>query len=348
MVHTGIRYDNATCSEGESTESVFELDREESALRLVAYISSALSMFGSAFIIFAILLSKVQRAKYPARLILYLAVSNWFFSITTLFDIPALENTVDCTIQAWTISIFATQSYLWTLAITSSLLRAIIYKDKNIEKLEKVFIPLVWIFSVAISIPPQVFGLYGYSGGWCWIVDFDFNTCTRQELGDLLRFACFYIPLWLCIVLVVTMSSVVLTSTRRQLSLASKAKKLSMRAKFSLYFHMLGYPLVMCLCWVFGTANRVVEAVTDARPHIALLILQVFFSNLQGFLNCILFGLTNSTIIKEIRQMCCSPSLSKERRGDSELAVPEGSEGRSSCSKEGEAEIDTGKNADKL
>ena len=54
------------------------------------------------------------------------------------------------------------------------------------------------------------------------------------------------------------------------------------------------YPLILIVCWIFATINRIYDSVHPNNPILALILLQTIFQSLQGILNALVYGLTPS------------------------------------------------------
>jgi len=77
----------------------------------------------------------------------------------------------------------------------------------------------------------------------------------------------------------------------------------------------MAYPVIMFLCFIFPTINRIDNSVDPRHPKIALYILHVVGLNLNGLLNSVVYGF-NDNMQKEFRQLCCREAAPDDLHGD--------------------------------
>jgi len=66
-------------------------------------------------------------------------------------------------------------------------------------------------------------------------------------------------------------------------------------------YRLMMYPIIMFFGFIFGSINRIQNAIEPENPSVALYCLATFFLNVNGFLNAIVYGL-NVSIQNDIRK----------------------------------------------
>ena len=305
----------------EDDSTLFSPAQDKLLLRIV-FIESIFSFIGSSIIIISYLKFPNLR-KFSLQLVLWLSVSDCGACLSYFLGDPR-DNTILCTSQAIIQSFFELASVLWTTIIAYTLFRLIISQKTSAHLIYK-FHAFAWGISLIACVLPLSTDSYGNSGSWCWIaIPLDSEGKTKTNLliaGNAWRFFLFYFPLWLAIAYNTAVYIIVTRTLKRVANTQcdeSKPKYLKMIRRLRLY------PLVLILCWTFGTINRFQNVVNPAEPIYILFILQVSTRSLQGIFNASVYGM-NSHVIDEwclfLRDLglcgcCCTDNAISEYVGD--------------------------------
>lgn len=128
-------------------------------------------------------------------------------------------------------------------------------------------------------IRPIVTNQFGKAGAWCWIKE----TEESRVWASILRMIEFYIPLWIAIIF----NTVILYKASRKLK---KIVSTTVEKRFAMRLRL--YPMILIICWTFGTINRFYNMA--GKDSAVLNILHIAFGGLQGFFNALVYGMTNT------------------------------------------------------
>jgi hypothetical protein len=171
------------------------------------------------------------------------------------------------------------------------------FQSNNIGKQMYKYHLFNWGLSLILTVLPAFFDAYGDTGGWCWI--------TRQNTGW--RMVQFYIPLWL----VVGYCTYVYINVYRRLKESRDVGSAKLMTR------IMYYPLVLVVCFLPASINRVVEVflmpqLNSDNPSqrlntyiFIMTLLHVFFTSLFGVSNAIVYGLTPVVRERVREKLCC-------------------------------------------
>ena len=137
----------------------------------------------------------------------------------------------------------------------------------------------------------------------CWII----IDQEKERSGTILRFFEFYIPLWAAI----AMNFILYYKSSNFIKKLNASKDVSVLKRLQLY------PLILVFCWFWGTINRI-YSIFYKTPPIWLQGLHIFFGNLQGIINAIIYGLTGK-VKALLREKFCGEK-NEELPDNSELS----------------------------
>ena len=128
---------------------------------------------------------------------------------------------------------------------------------------------------------------YESSGGWCWISGKDAGGIAQRLL-------LFYIPVWTavsfnCFVYYKVIKRIRLVSRSQQPgdeNSGDLSKILAMINRLKLY------PLILVICWIFPTINRIQNFADFYHPQVWLSGIAVGLSSLNGCFNALVYGFT--------------------------------------------------------
>ena len=132
--------------------------------------TSALSLFGSVFIIVNYIVIKSLRHQLSYKLILWVAVSDAIYSIANLLSFEDTENnTALCVLQGMGTQFGGVASIFWVIAISWTI-NHLIHSPKNLTKgeLKRILLimhTVIWSLSFLMTILPLITDTIGPSGG---------------------------------------------------------------------------------------------------------------------------------------------------------------------------------------
>lgn len=251
------------------------------AVRVVMLAALSLSCLGCFFVCFVYFYFQDIRS-FAYRLVVYMSLMDIGHAIG--FFLPESPDSL-CKTQAMITSYFSLASVLWTAALAFTLYYAVV-RRKDVASLELKLVFFANGVPLLALIPPLAQGTYGPSGGWCWIKA-DGNDNAK---GTFWRIATFYMPLWLVIAFNLFVYVSVIRYLRQQVQLMLlpdiSSDKLVRRLRL--------YPGILIVCYTLPTVNRIYQSITYGSSWTPLVILSGGTMCITGFLNAIVYGLTDT------------------------------------------------------
>jgi len=274
-----------------SDDNINSLDLEEEIIVVgFTLAGSFLSLFGASFIIWAYLKFENLR-NFAFKLVFWLSISDLIFcigKILILFEISSFYNNLWgsndalCQMQALLINYGGLASVTCTVTIAWTLYTSLIKAELQLEaKYENSLWRFAFGFPFFMTILPIFSGDYGPAGSWCWIKN------SNRSLAW--RFFEFYIPLWIAIIFNSYSYYKVIKFIQQEMH-DNLDDRLTRR--------FMLYPLILVICWLPATINRINTLFFKASMF--LNILHRLFGSLQGILNAIIYGM-NSNVRSEIK-----------------------------------------------
>lgn len=322
---------------------------------IVALISSGTALI-SVFACTGVILLVVLFKKYyffTQRMILYLSIAALLNSIAIALRLQRVAYFFDNEESLLGLCIFTgfvDQTTAWSEVIAIScitfnlLLKAVFHKPT--EKLEIAYFILIFILPVLFNWIPFIDMAYGKAGAWCWIRSRN-RECETIPLGYYARFALWYVPAYVVLVLMVFIYIFILYKVRKQRHLwegrydpeTKRRKELEQKEVQPL----LWYPLIFLILNIFPLINRIYDS-TGKSPILALWILHAIFSPLQGGFIAIVYTLDKETR-KRLSCTQIKAALCGNKTGVSEYPVRSGFS--DSFSSNASSEGDGGKDEDR-
>ena len=255
-------------------------------------LSSMLSMLGVSVIIFRFFrLKPKQRNSTYQRIVVAMSFMNFFGSLAFFIGTWSNGNASLCTWQGFTLQInSAVFTYNGILALNFLLRIRFEVSEATILKVEPLFHFVGWCYPTITAFVALGLRMYGGPGPlWCWI----------SVSWDWARWAFFYVPLW-CIMIFSTVAMFLIVQkvvesdkrTRAHLNTgpggASHKKQRHSKRTREVAIQAILFVCSFLLTWVFGTANRIQNAVAPC-PIFALVFLHATFVPLQGFTNFLVY-----------------------------------------------------------
>lgn len=281
------------------------------AVAVLSACSGAVSMVASLLVIAGILISK-KYLFFIQRLILYLSVTvliNTSSVVMRLQRVATLGGHSDDHLYPLCVfTSFVDQTTSWSeliasCCITCSLLLNVLLL-RSVEKLEKLYVFLIFVFPLFFNWVPFIKMSYGEAGAWCWIREEDEN-CNKFLFGSYLRFLLWYIPLYIILFILLTTYVFIVCRIQRlhkqwdgKFDPESKEKIAKMNKEFR---PLVWYPLIYLILNIFSLTNRIHDAAAS-QPSLSLWVLHSFFSPLRGGFIALAYALDGQTL----RRIGCS------------------------------------------
>ena len=264
------------------------------------YVIVAAVSAGSAFVtalccIFVICLILLLKKHYffIQRMILYHCLAVLFRSLSTILRLHRLGYQTESTAldTLCIISAFTGQVTLWvlimdTLVITFTLLMTAVF-HKNVARLERLYIVLIFIFPFIFNWIPFIDNTYGRFGAWCWIRTINYDDCSEHHFGTILRIVLWNVPFISTHILLIPIYLFTIAYVARQRCCRhgkdtynpemERLKKHLNKEVWPLLFFPLGlifFNLFPVINGIYGSANT--------NPSYTLWLLHAVFSPLQG------------------------------------------------------------------
>lgn len=266
-------------------------------VRAVMLAALALSCVGCCFVCFVYFYFSDIRS-FAYRLVLYMSLMDIGHAIG--FFLPESPESL-CRAQAMITSYFSLAAVLWTAALAFTLYNAVV-RRKDIAHLELKLAVFANGLPLLVIIPPIVENSYGQSGGWCWIK----ATGSDYVNGTFWRLMTFYVPLWLVIAFNLFVYVSVIRYLRQQVQLMllpdASSARLVRRLKL--------YPGILIVCYTLPTINRIYQIIAQGGTWTPLVLVSGFTMCITGFLNAIVYGLTDT-----VRERLIGLVQRRSRRG---------------------------------
>jgi len=305
---------------------------QERALAILPKLTGVLGFTGSAIIIAEIVATHRRGRGNPIlRALLGMSVfylldafawtmSTWLVPESSGFAFAA-GSVTSCAFQGfWLQAVIAGPLYNAVMALYFYLVSC---KDKDSDYLatiEKFIHGIVLLFALGTSFAFLGMNQYNHIGAVCWVngsppqcghSTFDFNpdvACERGDYAWLYGMILFYLPLWICILLLVFFNASIYSNLTEQHSQA-EAKWVAQQA--FLYFG------AFCITWAPSTVWSAMHY--KSGGHFALDLMAGICEPLAGFWNLLIFLSNRPTLRKNIvaRLTCQKIETSREVSGNS-------------------------------
>ena len=228
---------------------------------------------------------------FTQRLILYLSIAALLNSLSIVLRLQRIAYKTDndvtkgvCIFTGFFDHVTAWSELVAICCITFNLLfNAVLHKQT--EKLEKLYIALIFVFPLTFNWIPFIHLTYGKAGAWCWIRGED-DDCKRFVFGIYLRFILWYVPAYVIILILIIVYIFIIYKVHRQRHhWEGKYDPETDRQKEHMQKEvrpLLWYPLIFLVLNIFPLINRIYDSFPDKDPELTLWYLQAIFSPLQG------------------------------------------------------------------
>ena len=205
--------------------------------------------------------------------------------------LPFWQSFATCETQALILNFSCLSSVLWTSVIAFTIYRSVVLEKKDGWKYEVYY--LLYAFGVPLSVNflPFITNSFGYAEGWCWITIEGGNFIQTFLGGNVWRIINYLAPLWL----VIFFNFIMYWKTLRKIrSMIDNVTDEDLK-KNMLYNRLKLYPLMLLMCHLPVTVHRVLgffNIVEESKVWLSSLFAS-FFLILSGFLNAVVYGLTD-------------------------------------------------------
>ena len=273
-----------------TNEHAYSSDYRCRAIFYARTTSAALSVLGCCLVLFIIIVYKKYH-HFTQRLIMYLLLPTFVISGVSVY--PNISNTNrSCEIAGFFMNWGILSQRLIILCIVIHLL-VFTFRQRRPAYLELMFHIVTWGFSLCFSIVPLFGHHYGSAGVWCWI-----KGETLYEEG--LRFGCFYVWVWCCILVEIVCFGLVVVRVQKQLRmLQGNPDAHQLKEQYKKYIYpLLLYPLVNFVLAIPVTANRIQNWIERGNPLFVLFLLHSIVYPIWGFFNAMMYFMNRETILQ--------------------------------------------------
>jgi uncharacterized membrane protein len=181
-----------------------DLNRRDQIIWYCLYVPACASLASSLWVLLSYgLFKKLQTP--TMRLVMIQAVTHVILSIcnnVAFYNVPS-TGTMACDFQGWSLSFCFVWTVLAALAISVYMLLTIERKRRislSWKRLLKLTVAQV-VFSALLASAPFITDQFGYIGARCWIQES--GSPTRRQNGTILRFAGYFVVVWVCNIVIV-------------------------------------------------------------------------------------------------------------------------------------------------
>lgn len=239
---------------------------------------------------------KKLKMGYGHDLIFLLAVSDFVLSISAFFktsDFNSGKIDAACIAQGVFINFSELSSICWTTIIAYSIFLST--KSTGINLIPKYYL-YFFIFSyglpMLLTVIPLFFNGYGPAGAWCWL-----NTKNLENHAAWVWSLIIYIFNWINIAfnIYAVSKSISYFKIRTFEVKEDNLEEANFLKNFCIVLKF--FPIILIVCWLPATVNRIYLFISG-NENTFLYSIHALFSNLTGFLNCIVYSYYYKNLIK--------------------------------------------------
>ena len=292
---------------------------------IVAVVSSGSAMVSALCCIFVICLIFLLKKHYffIQRIILYHCLAALFRAVALITHFHRLKYNKASEISRILCSItgFLEQVSLWYLlvdysVITFTLLMTAVF-HKNVARLERLYVVLIFIFPLTFNWIPFINNTYGRSGAVCWIRSTNFDDCSEHRFGYILQIALwdvhFLTSLILNIIIYVVVIAVVAWQRSNWRGKTTKTDTLRKMLNEEVW-PLLFLPFGLLPLNAVPTASAIYDAIHVDNPSYDLYLASAIISPLQGGYIALVYTLNRDTL-RQLSYRNLVATLCMRRRG---------------------------------
>ena len=279
---------------------------------IVAVVSSGSAMVSALCCIFIICLIFLLKKHYffIQRLILYHCLAALFRAFSVILRLHRLGYDIESTAldTLCTISGFTSQLTFWIIimdysVITFTLLMTAVF-HKNVARLERLYVVLIFIFPFTFNWIPFIGNSYGRARAWCWIRIINYSDCSGHRLGEIFATILGHVPFYslLIVMIPIYLFTIAYVARQRFCKLEKNTKKSydpeAERTKKHLseeVWPILWFPFGVIFLNLF-TSITTLYTLADTEPSYTVWILRSIFAELQGGYIALVYVLDRNTL----------------------------------------------------
>jgi len=295
---------NGTATDAMPPTSCSPYDSPDYAkVALVSAISASASLLASVFVIFIIVFYKKWKF-ISQRLILYLAISSLLASLSTIIHRVDYNNEMstfytDFCIFAGFFEQVTSWMVLNAITVLTTYLFVMTAFQKDVKKLEVLFLLLIFVFPILISLIPFIKSSYGRSGAWCWIRNEDRETCEEFPLGMFFIFVLWFVPVHILLLSLIIMYIIILVCIRphkkKYTSWEKKVPEETRKENRKQAIRLVAYPCIYLFLSSFPLMNRIQSGVEQGEQSLAFWYMAAAMFPLAGGLIGLVYALDPET-----------------------------------------------------
>lgn len=265
---------------------------------IVAAITSSLGFVSSlaCFFVIGIIVLYKKYLFFTQRLILYLAIAALLNSLSLMLQIVTRFTPNGFCI----FSAFLTQLASWSelVAVVCIIVNILaVAFQRQTEKLEGLYLLLIFVLPVTFNWIPFIKDGYGKSGAWCWIRPYK-DDCSRFGYGIILQALLWYVPLYIVLTTMIVFYVIIVVKLKWDSGCwkapyshdAKRRKEQIMNEVKPLFW----FPIVYFVNSIFLLTIRL-QVATSSEPTLAVWIIAALTYPLQGGFMAVIFTLDPQT-----------------------------------------------------
>jgi len=242
-------------------------------------VTTGLSLLGELFMIMSYLLVPSIR-RFSMKLIISLTFADLFYSLAnvlTYFDEPDCL----CVIEGFTRTLGVMIALGWTLVIMIISYKQVVSSNRRIaDKYTRYCVGICLIGSI-----PSILGLIGHYTNRVIYFGRTLGYCSLVPIDN--AFLLIQVPRVIVMIITFVLTFKIIREIRRRLE----------NRNINEYKKLLIYPLLLVICWLPNTLDRLIYVFHDGIVFPSL-VLHLAAARIQGFLNALVYGKSEFQRIK--------------------------------------------------
>jgi len=242
-------------------------------------ITTGLSLLGELFMIISFLAVPTIR-RFSMKLVLSLTVTDLAYSIAnvlTYFNHNESICIIEGIIRTWAVG----NGVGWTLGIMIVSYQQVMSPDPNIDSKYKKY--CVTISTIAVI--PTILGVIGQYTNQVLYFAPAMQFCSLVPINY--AFYLIQVPKVICIIITFVLTIKIIREMRRRFENKNIAE----------YKTLLLYPLLLVVCWIPGTIDRLIFNINGGAVYYSL-VCHILSTRIQGFLDALVYGKSEFQRIK--------------------------------------------------
>ena len=205
--------------------------------------------------------------------------------------LPYWQSDSICQAQAIMLNFSCLSSVLWTSVIAFTIYRSVVLEKKDGWRYEVYYLLYAFGIPLSLNFLPFLTDSFGNADGWCWITIDGDNFIQTFLGGNVWRIINYLAPLWLVIFFNFVMYWRSLHKIKTMIDNVTDEDI----GKNILYNRLKLYPFMLLMCHLPITVHIVLgffDITHESRVWLTSLLAR-FFLILSGFLNAVVYGLTD-------------------------------------------------------